>query len=215
MDTLPNGNLWMAWRAAFPPDLDAGAVQTDAGLVYSWRDLDRASAMMANLLASLGTPAGARVLVQVDRSAEAMALYLATLRAGCVFVPLDPASQKAEVASVIADAEPAVVVCTGAHHGWVSKIAFKAGAAYVFTLNDDRTGSLLDRAAHHTDTHTPVPRRTDDVAAMLYISGASGQRQRATLTHGHLLSHTPWLHDDRVCPTVDMRIRDPYFGAFA
>jgi malonyl-CoA/methylmalonyl-CoA synthetase len=87
----PNHNLFTALRAAFPADLDAVAVETDGSLAYSWRDLDRATAMMANLLASLNLPAGARVAVQVEKSVEAMMLYLATLRAGYDFLPLNTA----------------------------------------------------------------------------------------------------------------------------
>ena len=81
------GNLYAALRAAFPDDLDSTAVEADHGLHYSWRDLDRASAMLANLLVSLQLPEGARVAVQVDKSVEAILLYLATLRAGLVFYP--------------------------------------------------------------------------------------------------------------------------------
>jgi len=188
-------NVWSALRAAFPTDLDRWAVETDTGLVYCWRDLDRASAMVANLLASLDLPDGARVAVQVEKSVEAMVLYLATLRAGLVFLPLNTAYQKAEIEYFIGDAEPAVVVCTGANFGWVSKIAFKAGTAHVFTLNDDRTGSLLERAAHHSDVHTPVPRQADDLAAILYTSGTTGRSKGAMLTHGNLLSNALMLRD--------------------
>ena len=60
-----HGNLFAALRAAFPEDLDAVAVETDNGLLYSWRDLDRATAMMANLLESLDLPRGSRIAVQV------------------------------------------------------------------------------------------------------------------------------------------------------
>ena len=84
-------------------------------------------------------------------------LYLATLRAGYVFLPLNTAYQSAEIEYFIGNAEPAVVVCTGRNFGWVSKIAFKAGTHHVFTLNDDRTGSLLDRAAHCSDRHDDRP----------------------------------------------------------
>src|SRR5665811_1785311 len=126
-----NANLFAALRAAFPPNLDALAIETDTGLFYSWRDLDRASAMLANLLASLDLPAGARIAVQVEKSVEAMLLYLATLRAGFVFLPLNTAYQSAEIEYFIGNAEPAVVVCTGNNFGWVSKIAFKAGTQYV------------------------------------------------------------------------------------
>ncbi|MDO9196898.1 AMP-binding protein, partial [Rhodoferax sp.] len=92
-----NGNLFAALRAAFPQDLDAVAVETDSGLFYSWRDLERATAMMANLLDSLNLPAGSRIAVQVEKSVEAMVLYLATLRAGLVFLPLNTAYQSAEI----------------------------------------------------------------------------------------------------------------------
>ena len=190
-----NHNVFSALRAAFPEDLDTWAVETDQGLVYSWRDLDRASAMVANLLKSLDLPEGARVAVQVEKSVEAMVLYLATLRAGLVFLPLNTAYQKAEIEYFIGDAEPAVVVCTGANFGWVSKIAFKAGTAYVFTLNDDRTGSLLERAAHHADVHEPVTRQADDLAAILYTSGTTGRSKGAMLTHGNLLSNAQMLRD--------------------
>ena len=142
-----NHNLFTALRAAFPKDLDAIAVESvisaDSSLNYSWRDLDRATAMMANLLASLDLPKGARVAVQVEKSVEAMVLYLATLRAGYVFLPLNTAYQSAEIEYFVGNAEPSVVVCSPANFGWVSKIAFKAGTQNVFTLGDDRTGSLL------------------------------------------------------------------------
>ena len=162
-----NHNLFAALRAAFPSDLNATAVETEDGLCYSWRDLDRASAMMANLLTSLKLPRGARVAVQVEKSVEAMMLYLATLRAGLVFLPLNTAYQSAEIEYFVGNAEPSVVVCSGANFGWVSKIAFKAGTAHVFTLNDDRTGTLLERAAHCSDQHTVVQNKADDLAAIL------------------------------------------------
>ena len=128
-----NFNLFAALREAFPVDLDATAVETDNGLHYSWRDIERATAMLANLLVSLQLPAGSRIAVQVEKSVEAMLLYLATLRAGFVFLPLNTAYQSAEIEYFIGNAEPAVVVCSKKNFGWVSKIAFKAGAKNVFT----------------------------------------------------------------------------------
>ena len=132
---MKSQNLFSALRAAFPSNLDACAVETDEGLSYSWRDLDRATAMMANLLDSLDLPTGSRVAVQVEKSVEAMMLYLATLRAGYVFLPLNTAYQSAEIEYFIGNAEPAVVVCSPANFGWVSKIAFQAGTRHVFTLS--------------------------------------------------------------------------------
>ena len=190
-----NDNLFAALRAAFPDNLDAQAVETDNGLVYSWRDLERATAMMANLLASLDLPEGARIAVQVEKSVEAMVLYLATLRAGYVFLPLNTAYQSAEIEYFIGNAEPALVVCSSANFGWVSKIAFMAGTQYVFTLNDDRTGTLLERSANCSDQHTVAPRSANDLAAILYTSGTTGRSKGAMLTHGNMLSNAQVLKD--------------------
>jgi malonyl-CoA/methylmalonyl-CoA synthetase len=192
---MANQNLFAALRAAFPKDLNAVAVETDDGLFYSWSDLERASAMMANLLDGLRIPKGSRVAVQVEKSVEAMMLYLATLRAGYVFLPLNTAYQSAEIEYFIGNAEPAVVVCSGKNFGWVSKIAFKAGTQHVFTLNDDRTGSLLERAAHCSDQHTPHVCAADDLAAILYTSGTTGRSKGAMLSHGNLLSNAQMLKD--------------------
>ncbi|NBS47749.1 MAG: malonyl-CoA synthase, partial [Betaproteobacteria bacterium] len=166
-----------------------------APLRYSWRDIDRATAMMANLLASLKLPEGSRIAVQVEKSVEAVMLYLATLRAGYVFLPLNTAYQSAEIEYFIGNAEPAVVVCSGKNFGWVSKIAFQAGTRHVFTLNDDRTGSLLERAAHHSDRHNVAQRGEHDLAAILYTSGTTGRSKGAMLSHGNMLSNARVLKD--------------------
>ena len=192
---MMNHNLFAALRAAFPDDLDAVAVETGSGLLYSWRDLERSSAMLANLLASLDLPAGARIAVQVEKSVEAMALYLATLRAGYVFLPLNTAYQSAEMTYFIGNAEPAVVVCSSANFGWVSKIAFKAGTQNVFTLDDDRTGSLLTRAASCSDQHDAAVMQEGDLAAIVYTSGTTGRSKGAMLSHGNLLSNARVLKD--------------------
>lgn len=193
MPSSPDANLFTALRAAFPSDWDGVAVEADGDQRYTWRDLDRSTAMMANLLQSLALPAGARIVVQVEKSVEALVLYLATLRAGFVYVPLNTAYQQAEMAYFIGNAEPSVVVCTGYNFGWISQLAFSAGTQYVFTLNENGTGSLLDRAAHHSDQHQVAPQTADDLAAMVYTSGTTGRSKGAMLTHGNLLSNAQVL----------------------
>ena len=195
---MTKGNLFTALRAAFPADLDQVAIETadtPQPLYYTWRDLDRGTAMIANLLDSLKLPPASRVAVQVEKSVEALMLYLAVLRAGHVYLPLNNAYQAAEVDYFVGNAEPAVVVCAGRHFGWVSTLAFQKGTKHVFTLDDDRSGSLLERAAQHADTHEPVRRRSDDLAAILYTSGTTGRSKGAMLTHGNLLSNALVLKD--------------------
>ncbi len=193
---MKNSNLFAALRAAFPADLDGTAIETADGtpLYYSWRDLERGTAMIANLLASLDLPEGARVAVQTEKSVEALMLYLAVLRAGYVYLPLNTAYQAAEIEYFIGNAEPSVVVCTPKNFGWVSKIAFKAGTKNVFTLGDDRRGSLLERAAPMSDEHAVARRADGDLAAILYTSGTTGRSKGAMLTHGNLLSNARVLH---------------------
>lgn len=194
-----NQNLFVALRDAFPADLDSVAIETADGpgapLFYTWRDIERATAKIANLLASLELPAGARVAVQTEKSVEGLLLYLAVLRAGYVYLPLNTAYQAAEIEYFIGNAEPSVVVCSGKNFGWVSKIAFRSGTAHVFTLNEDRTGTLLDRAAPQSDTHQPARKWADDLAAILYTSGTTGRSKGAMLTHGNMLSNARVLKD--------------------
>ena len=192
---MDNKNLYAHLRANFPADLDATAVETDNGLFYSWRDLDRASAMMANLLVSLKLPQGARIALQVEKSVEAMVLYLATLRAGYVFLPLNTAYQSSEIEYFITNAEPSVVVCSSKNFCWVSKIAFKSGTQSVFTLDDDRTGTLLERVAQCSDKHSCSRNTSADLAAILYTSGTTGRSKGAMLSHGNMLSNALTLKD--------------------
>ena len=192
-----NSNLFVALRAGFPDDLDAVAVEVadgrGIGAAHTWRDLDRGSAMLANLLASLGLPAGSRVAVQTEKSVEALMLYLAVLRAGLVYLPLNSAYQAAEIGYFIGNAEPAVVVCAPKNFAWVSRIAFTAGSAHVFTLGEARDGTLLARAAQHSDQHTPAVLPPDALAAILYTSGTTGRSKGAMLSHSNLAENARTL----------------------
>ena len=192
-------NLFLALRANFPADLDAIAVLpgdpgAGATAAYSWRALDEASARIANLLESLGVPHGARVAAQTDKSVEALILYLAVLRAGRVFLPLNTAYQASEMEYFLEDAEPSMVVCSGKAFDSVSRIADRAGIARVFSLNDDGTGTLLESAAHHGTAYEPESVRADDLAVILYTSGTTGRSKGAMLSHGNLLASTEALH---------------------
>jgi malonyl-CoA/methylmalonyl-CoA synthetase len=195
---MANANLYAVLRAGYPEDLDATAVETcdtQAPLYYSWRDIERASARIANVWGALDIPASSRIAVHADKSVESLMLYLAVLRAGHVYLPLNTAYQAAELEYFIGNAEPAVVICAKRNFPWISKLAFAAGVRNVFTLNNDRTGTLLDRAAFMSDEHAAAQRSTDDLAAILYTSGTTGRSKGAMLTHGNLSSNALTLKD--------------------
>ncbi len=194
-----NANLYSLFRSRFPRDLDDCWIETADALYYSWRDLERGSAKIANLLESLNLPSGSRIAAQVEKSPEALMLYLATVRAGFVYLPLNTAYRAAEMSYFIEDAAPAVVVCAPENFGWVSQIAFKNDTGHVFTLDEPRNGrnrgSLLSRAAHLSDEFTTVHREPDDLAAILYTSGTTGRSKGAMLSHGNLAANIKVLHE--------------------
>ena len=192
--TAANANLFVALRAGLPADLDGVASETgDPGLAYTWRDLERATAMLANVLESLDLPPSSRIAVQAEKSVESLLFYLAVLRAGHVYLPLNTAYKSDEIGYFLGDAEPAVFVCAPKDFHWASRLAFARGTRYVFTLGDDRSGSLLERATHFPDTHSPVERQADDLAAILYTSGTTGRSKGAMLTHGNLAANAVTL----------------------
>jgi malonyl-CoA/methylmalonyl-CoA synthetase len=188
-----NENLFALLSSRFPADRSTCAIETTDGKYWRWSDLDRASARIANLLKALRLPVGSRVAVQVDKSVEAVCLYLATLRAGHVFLPLNSAYQSSEIDYFLQDAEPAVVVCSPAHHEWIEPMARARGARQVYTLSDAGTGSLLDAASPFPDRCPAARRRAQDLAAILYTSGTTGRSKGAMLTHGNLASNAVTL----------------------
>ena len=145
--------------------------------------------MLANLLDSLELPAGARIAVQADKSVESLLLYLAVLRAGHVYLPLNTAYKSDELSYFIGNAEPSVLVCSPKDFPWLSRLAFAAGTGWVFSLGSDRSGSLLERASYFPDQHVPAQRGSDDLAAILYTSGTTGRSKGAMLSHGNLVSN--------------------------
>ncbi len=193
---MTDANLYAVLRAGFPADLDSvaiDAVDAEPPRTWTWRELDGGSARVANWLASLALPPSSRVAVQVEKSVEAMLLYLGVLRAGHVFLPLNTGYQAAEIDYFIGNAEPAVVVCAPKNLAWTTPIAERAGTAHVVTLGDDGTGTLLDAIAAQPATHTTVVRNRDDLAAILYTSGTTGRSKGAMLSHGNLSSNAVTL----------------------
>jgi malonyl-CoA/methylmalonyl-CoA synthetase len=209
---MSNKNLFAAIRAAFPNDLDAIAIESGDSSTgttlknYSWRELDEQTARIANLLASLKLPAGSRVAVQTEKSVEALMLYLAVLRAGYVYLPLNTAYRASEIEYFIGNAEPAVVVCDPKSPAWVEIIADSRCIKRAFTLDGNGGGTLFKFAADHSTTHAIAKKRADQLAAILYTSGTTGRSKGAMLTHDNLLANALTLKDDWGWSNADVLI---------
>ena len=174
------------------PDGNKVAVETPSGDRITYDELIAWSGRMANTLVSLGVAPGDRVAAQVEKSATALVLYLATVRAGGVFLPLNTAYTPAEIEYFLGDAEPALFVCDPKLQGVLAPIATKIGAA-VATLDPKGGGNLAADAAVAQDTFHTVQRSPDDLGAILYTSGTTGRSKGAMLTHENLASNAEAL----------------------
>ena len=156
----------------------------------SYADMHVRSAQYANALLDLGVEPGERVVVQAERSAELILLYLGVLRAGAVYVPLNTAYTLAEVEYFIADSQARVVVCAPGKLTALLPIAQRLGVAHVVTLGaDGQGGSLAGRADSQPGSCFDVARVESDLAAIIYTSGTTGRSKGAMLTHGNLAAN--------------------------
>ncbi|MDQ1900952.1 malonyl-CoA synthase [Paracoccus sp. WLY502] len=175
-------------------DPDATAIETAVGERISYGDLVARTGRMANALVSLGVQPGDRVAAQVEKSVQAIILYLATVRAGAVFLPLNTGYTPAEIDYFIGDATPGILVCDPARADALSDAAARAGAR-IMTLDANGQGSLTDAAAGASPDFATIARNADDLAALLYTSGTTGRSKGAMLTHGNLVSNSMALRD--------------------
>lgn len=165
------------------------AIETQDGAQISYGDLIARAGQMANVLVARGVKPGDRVAVQVEKSVANIVLYLATVRAGAVYLPLNTAYTLNELDYFIGDAEPSLVVCDPAKAEGLAPIAAKVKAK-VETLGPDGKGSLTEAADKASSAFTTVPRENDDLAAILYTSGTTGRSKGAMLTHDNLASNS-------------------------
>ena len=170
------------------------AIETLDGQHITYGDLIAFSGRLANVLAARGVKPGDRVAVQVEKSVPNLVLYLATVRAGAVYLPLNTAYTLNELDYFITDAEPSLVVCDPSKLDGIKTIAAKVGAK-VETLGANGKGSLTEAAAAAKPDFTTVTRANDDLAAILYTSGTTGRSKGAMLTHDNLASNSYSLVD--------------------
>ena len=182
------GNLFSELSSNWP-DTEKAALESGGGKRYRFGDVADVSARLANALAALGVKPGDRVAVQVEKSPEALFLYLACLRAGAVYLPLNTAYTQAELDYFLRDAGPAVFVCRPEHAEAGAKLCANAGVAHCHTLGTAGSGSIMTLAHAQSGAFAGVPRGPGDLAAILYTSGTTGRSKGAMLTHGNLSSN--------------------------
>jgi malonyl-CoA/methylmalonyl-CoA synthetase len=180
-----NANLYALLRDHFLEDAEQPCILIPGGPVIHYDELDAASARVAHALRAAGCVPGDRVAVQTEKCWQSLALYLACLRAGLVYLPLNTGYQKSELDYFFADAEPRVITCRPNDEDAVGSLHPQAT---VLTLDGEK-GTLLERAAEHPDTFETIVSKPDDLAAIIYTSGTTGRSKGAMLSHRNLASN--------------------------
>ncbi len=177
------------------PSPDKVFIEALDGRKVTYGGLAEGSGKLAGALAVLGVIPGDRVAVQVEKSPDALMLYLACVRAGAIFLPLNTAYTPAEIEYFLGDAKPRVFVCDPKKKDGLASLAAKAGVAHVETLGEKEDGTLLDKARGLNGAFTNADCGEDDLAAILYTSGTTGRSKGAMLSHGNLASNAVTLVD--------------------
>ena len=191
---MTSGNLYDHFEPVFARLGQRPAVVSPTGeTLRTFAALRDESARYANALAALGVAAGDRVTVQTGKSVAGIALFLAVLRAGAVYQPLNPAYTEAEVDYFVGDAAPTLIVADPARQRALRQIADRHGVTAVAGLAADGSGSLAELAQRMDGAHRTVPRASSDMAGLLYTSGTTGRSKGAMISHGNLLSNAETL----------------------
>jgi malonyl-CoA/methylmalonyl-CoA synthetase len=190
-----NDNLYALFESRFPADRNKPLLLVESGAPVTYADAEAASARYASFLAGLGLEPGDRVAVQVEKSPEALLLYLACLRAGLVYLPLNSAYQEGEIAYFLENAEPGAVVAQPRSMPWLEPLAARLGVRHVFSLDEEGGGTFPHASRDAPARFTTVQRSADDLAAILYTSGTTGRSKGAMLTHRNLASNALVLHE--------------------
>ena len=176
-------------------DPDAIALESPDGLSLSYAALIARSRQAAGALVALGVEPGDRVAVQIDKSPDMIVLALACFAAGAALLPLNVAYTLAELEYFLGDARPALTLCRPAMLDHAQALARRLGLHRVESLGVARDGSFAERIAAADDRFASVPRKADDLAAILYTSGTTGRSKGAMLSHGNLSSNALALVD--------------------
>lgn len=187
-------NIYELFATKFDQFREHPFLTVPGGPRVSYGEVDALAAAFATSLGEAGAEPGDRVVVQVEKSINAVALYLACLRGGFIYIPLNTAYTPEEVGFFLGDATPSIMVFPSSRADKLRPVAELAGVATTFTLDEDGTGSLVDAAEAVENIAGVVPREADDVACILYTSGTTGRSKGAMLTHQGIAVNGTALH---------------------
>ncbi len=190
---MTDANLYTRLEAAMKAAGRAVAFAAPDGTTLRYDQLLSAARRFANTLTALGAMPGDRVMVQAEKSLTSVCIYLAVLKIGAVYNPLNTAYTAAELDYFIGDAEPTVLIVSKAAKPALAALASAKKINAIETLEPDGTGSILDLAFRHSDVHATVQRTPQDLAALLYTSGTTGRSKGAMITHENLVSNVETL----------------------
>ncbi len=179
--------LTALFAAGQPADGSSALLEIPGGRRITYADADRRTAQLANLLIASGVRPGDRVVAQLEKSPIVLLLYLACLRAGAVFLPLNTAYSDTEVAYLLTDAEPRLAVCDPARVSAYMSLP-------VLTADEHGEGTLSDATSGYGQAFDDVEVTPADPAALLYTSGTTGRPKGALLSHGNLAANASALH---------------------
>ena len=194
-----NANLFALIAARMPQDRDRLLLETETGRRLTFRDLEETTARYAGLMRELGAKPGDRIAAQVDKSVESLLLYLACLRAGMAYLPLNTAYRESEIEYFLADAEPVIFVHSPRDASWIDPISTRLGIPHRLTMGLVEAYKQEDtdwdaRAAKAMPFDGVETRAGDDLAAILYTSGTTGRSKGAMISHRNLSSNAETLH---------------------
>ncbi|MGI9288010.1 MAG: malonate--CoA ligase [Pseudomonadales bacterium] len=193
-----NANLYAHFQNNFPADLNTELLLTADGRSVTFAEADEASARIANSLLQLGATCGDRVTVQVEKSVENLFLYLACLRAGLVYHPLNTAYTAAELVYFLTNAEPTIVICASDAVSTIESVLPEkggegSGVKALLTLDADGSGSVMQQAADASVEANVAQCDGTDMAALLYSSGTTGRPKGIVLSHDNLRKNAETL----------------------
>jgi len=189
-----NDNLLALFKARYSRQPEIPCLVYPDGKTWSYGDLDRLTGQFATLLLNAGITPGDRVVVQVDKTAAAVAVYLACLQTGAIYVPLNPAYTVNEVAFFLNDARPRVFICRPGSAAVYADIVQAAGTAQTLLLGQTENTPAWAQALCLPPTTAITRRLPQDIACIIYTSGTTGRSKGAMLSHANLSSNALCLH---------------------